>query len=130
MVAMLQTGKFEEALKQMEASKLDLELSFEQAYAQYRLNNLEKSLSILDSVKAPQVNKLKCVKNQCSGSKTIFLILRVRIRFFSALWIRIWILLDLKKVLDRPLNIHNRYFTMLSIFKVFSFFFKHTFKRK
>ena len=55
MVAMLQTGKFDEALKQMEANKLELELSFEQAYAHYRLNNLDRSLAILDSLKVPQV---------------------------------------------------------------------------
>jgi signal recognition particle subunit SRP72 len=55
MVAMIQTGKFDEALKQMEAAKFDLDLSFEQAYCYYRLNSLERSLAVLESVKNPQV---------------------------------------------------------------------------
>ncbi len=39
----------------MESSKLSLDLSFEQAYAHYRLNSLHKSLAVLDAVKNPQV---------------------------------------------------------------------------
>jgi signal recognition particle subunit SRP72 len=39
----------------MESTKLGgLDLSFEQAYAHYRLNSLHKSLAVLDAVKNPQ----------------------------------------------------------------------------
>ncbi len=51
----MQAGRFEEALKQIESTKLGLDLSFEQAYAHYRLNSLHKSLAVLDAVKNPQV---------------------------------------------------------------------------
>ncbi len=68
MAAMLQAGRFEEALKQMESTKIDLDLSFEQAYAHYRLNSLHKSLAVLDAVKNPQVprSKLRSVNLMCT----------------------------------------------------------------
>ncbi|XP_023323895.1 signal recognition particle subunit SRP72 isoform X1 [Eurytemora carolleeae] len=54
-VAMIHTGKFQDALKQIDAGKLDLDLSFEIAYCHYRLNELEKSLKVIQGVKNPEL---------------------------------------------------------------------------
>jgi len=52
-VAMIHNGKFADAIKQIEGSKG--EYSFETAYCYYRLNNLNKSLDIIESVRNPQL---------------------------------------------------------------------------
>jgi len=59
---MIHTGKFEDALKQINGGSFNnLDLSFESAYCYYRLNKLNKSLEIIDSLKNPQLkhNELK-----------------------------------------------------------------------
>ena len=54
-VSMVHCGKFEDALKQMENDKFQLDLTFERAYCFYRMNNPLKALEIVDSVKMPKV---------------------------------------------------------------------------
>jgi len=56
-VAMIHTNKFDDALKQIDgnSSKFGLDLTFEAAYCFYRLNQLQKSLDIIDKVKSPQL---------------------------------------------------------------------------
>lgn len=54
-VSMVHCGKFDDALKQMENDKFQLDLTFERAYCYYRLNNPLKALEIVDSVKMPKV---------------------------------------------------------------------------
>lgn len=54
-VAMIQAGKFADCLKQIEGSKHGLELQFETAYCYYRLNDIVKSLSILEDVTNPGI---------------------------------------------------------------------------
>eukprot|EP00088_Acartia_fossae_P008823 TRINITY_DN1423_c0_g1_i10.p1 TRINITY_DN1423_c0_g1~~TRINITY_DN1423_c0_g1_i10.p1 ORF type:complete len:657 (-),score=254.81 TRINITY_DN1423_c0_g1_i10:205-2175(-) len=52
-VALIHSGKFDDALKQIDGCKHNLDLSFETAYCYYRLNQLQKSLKEIDSVKNP-----------------------------------------------------------------------------
>jgi len=54
-VAMVQAGKFQDCLKQLETSKFDLDLQFESAYCHYRLNDPLKAMKILDGIANPQV---------------------------------------------------------------------------
>jgi len=54
-VAMVQAGKFNDCLKQLENSKHDLDLQFEAAYCHYRLNDPHKAIAILDKVTNPLV---------------------------------------------------------------------------
>jgi len=54
-VALMQAGRFAETLKQMDASKHQLDLDFEVAYCHYRLNDPRKALAVLDGVANPQV---------------------------------------------------------------------------
>ena len=51
----MQAGRFAETLKQMDASKHQLDLEFEVAYCHYRLNDPRKALAVLDGVANPQV---------------------------------------------------------------------------
>ena len=52
---MVQAGKFNDCLKQLENSKHDLDLQFEAAYCHYRLNDPHKAIAILDKVTNPLV---------------------------------------------------------------------------
>jgi len=57
-VSMLQTSKFQEALTQIDQQERKfshIDFSFEIAYCYYRLNNLEKSLAMINSVKNPEL---------------------------------------------------------------------------
>jgi len=54
-VAMVQAGKFTDCLKQLENSKHEIDLKFEEAYCYYRLNDPHKALKVLDEVINPQV---------------------------------------------------------------------------
>jgi len=54
-VAMVQAGKFQDCLKQLEISKFDLDLKFEEAYCHYRMNDPRKALTLLDDYANPQV---------------------------------------------------------------------------
>ena len=54
-VALMQAGRFTETLKQIDASKHQLDLDFEVAYCHYRLNDPRKALAVLDGVENPQV---------------------------------------------------------------------------
>ena len=54
-VALMQAGRFAETLKQIDASKHQLDLDFEVAYCHYRLNDPRKALAVLDGVANPQV---------------------------------------------------------------------------
>ena len=51
----MQAGRFTETLKQIDASKHQLDLDFEVAYCHYRLNDPQKALSVLEGVANPQV---------------------------------------------------------------------------
>ena len=51
----MQAGRFTETLKQIDASKHQLDLDFEVAYCHYRLNDPRKALAVLDGVENPQV---------------------------------------------------------------------------
>ena len=51
----MQAGRFTETLKQIDASKHQLDLDFEVAYCHYRLNDPRKALSVLEGVANPQV---------------------------------------------------------------------------
>ena len=52
---MIQAGKFDDCLKQLNNSKFELDLKFEAAYCQYRLNDPHAALKILDTISSPQV---------------------------------------------------------------------------
>merc|ERR550539_1623856 len=54
-VALIQAGKFDDCLKQLNNSKFELDLKFEAAYCQYRLNDPHAALKILDTISSPQV---------------------------------------------------------------------------
>ena len=54
-VALIQAGKFDDCLKQLNNSKFELDLKFEAAYCHYRLNDPHTALKILDSIPSPQV---------------------------------------------------------------------------
>jgi len=54
-VAMVQAGKFQDCLKQLEISKFELDLKFEEAYCHYRMNDPRKALTLLDEYANPQV---------------------------------------------------------------------------
>ena len=55
-VALVQGGRFQDCLKQLESNKFpELELSFETAYCHYRLNDPVQALAILDSLPNPAV---------------------------------------------------------------------------
>ena len=54
-VSLMQAGRFTETLKQIDASKHQLDLDFEVAYCHYRLNDPRKALSVLEGVANPQV---------------------------------------------------------------------------
>jgi len=54
-VAMVQAGKFQDCLKQLEISKFELDLKFEEAYCHYRMNDPRKALTLLDDYANPQV---------------------------------------------------------------------------
>ena len=54
-VSLMQAGRFTETLKQIDASKHQLDLDFEVAYCHYRLNDPQKALSVLEGVANPQV---------------------------------------------------------------------------
>ena len=51
----MQAGRFTETLKQIDASKHQLDLDFEVAYCHYRLNDPRKALAVLEGVANPQV---------------------------------------------------------------------------
>ena len=51
----MQAGRFTETLKQIDASKHQLDLDFEIAYCHYRLNDPRKALAVLEGVANPQV---------------------------------------------------------------------------
>ena len=51
----MQAGRFTETLKQVDASKHQLDLDFEVAYCHYRLNDPRKALAVLEGVANPQV---------------------------------------------------------------------------
>jgi len=55
MVVLIQVGKFDDCLKQLNNSKFDLDMKFEEAYCHYRLNDPHTALEILDSITNPQV---------------------------------------------------------------------------
>ena len=52
---MIQAGKFDDCLKQLNNSKFELDLKFEAAYCRYRLNDPHAALKILDTIASPQV---------------------------------------------------------------------------
>jgi len=54
-VAMVQAGKFQDCIKQLESGRFELDLQFEAAYCHYRLNDPHKAMKILDGVINPQV---------------------------------------------------------------------------
>ena len=56
-VAMVHCGKFDDALKQIENGKFQLDLSFEAAYCHYRNNKPEQALQIIQQVASPKVNQ-------------------------------------------------------------------------
>jgi len=54
-VSLIHCGKFDDALKQIDGTRFEIDLSFETAYCYYRLNQLRKSLDIIESVKTQQM---------------------------------------------------------------------------
>ena len=52
---MVQAGKFQDCIKQLESGRFELDLQFEAAYCHYRLNDPHKAMKILDGVINPLV---------------------------------------------------------------------------
>lgn len=63
MIALIQVGKFNDALQLIERSKL-VQLTFERAYCEYRLNLPEKALATIDKSEKPLIPSLKELRAQ------------------------------------------------------------------